>query len=78
VGVAVCHFVALEPVALEPGLLRKPGLLVDFDLILPVEGGVNQPIALAKIEKFFCWLKDQCGFRFGLVTADSFQATYLL
>jgi hypothetical protein len=31
-----------------------------------------------KIVQFLLWLRDNCGFRFGLVTADSFQSEHLL
>ena len=77
-GVAICHLADPSPACTESGQLRGHRLVVEYDFILNVVGGKNQPIALAKIESFLSWLKEKCGFRFGLVTADMFQSTLLL
>src|SRR5204863_3634633 len=40
--------------------------------------GRTRPICYDKILQFLLWLRDICGYRFGLVTADSFQSEHLL
>lgn len=49
-------------------------LVVEYDFILSIVAGASKPISLEKIQRFFTWLRDECGFRFGLVTADTFQS----
>jgi hypothetical protein len=50
-------------------------LIVEYDFILSIVAGKNRPISLEKIQKFIMWLRDECGYRFGLVTADTFQSS---
>lgn len=49
-------------------------LIVEYDFILSIVAGKNKPISLEKIQQFFMWLRDECGFKFGLVTADTYQS----
>jgi hypothetical protein len=53
-------------------------LVVEYDFILTLGPGRQRPICYDKIVEFICWLRDPCGFRFGLVTADSFQSQHML
>jgi hypothetical protein len=62
----------VEDPAAGAGLAFK--LVVEHDFILTIVGGRTRPIALKKIQCFLFWLKEKCGFQFGLVTADTFQS----
>lgn len=79
-GVAICHLADLAPSSSEMGSPgNKPlGLVVEYDFILTLAGGRTRPICYDKIERFFDWLRRPCGFRFALVTADSFQSEQML
>ncbi len=76
-GVSICHLVGNQ---LVEGLVKdgKPfseyRLIVEYDFILTIIGGDVKPISLEKIQNFFFWLRDKCGFRFGMVTADQYQS----
>lgn len=77
-GIAICHLVDPPSPPLGPGgepLLR---LIVEYDFILTLAPGKTRPICYDKILTFLGWLRDACGFRFGLVTADSFQSQHML
>jgi hypothetical protein len=76
-GVAICHRVGQLLVNdFRNGLpFSDYRLVVAYDFILTIVAGRRRPISLEKIQNFFFWLKDFCGFRFGLVTADQFQST---
>jgi hypothetical protein len=41
---------------------------------LTIIAGHEKPINMEKIQRFFFWLRDMCGYRFGKVTADMFQS----
>jgi len=75
-GVAVCHLVGAQ---LVDGLIKdgqafsEYRLIVEYDFILTITAGRTKPINLEKIQRFFFWLVERCGYRFGLVTADQFQ-----
>jgi LAGLIDADG-like domain/Intein splicing domain len=76
-GVAICHLAGAQ---LVEGLIRDGGvpfseyrLIVEYDFILTICAGQNKPINIEKIQRFFFWLRDMCGYRFGMVTADMFQ-----
>ena len=77
-GIAICHLA--EPIPANPDAGQLPGcrLVVEYDFILAITGGGERHISQTKIEEFFSWLKTRCGFRFGLITADSFQSEYIL
>ena len=77
-GLAMCHIVSAKEVN---NVIHKDGttfdewrLIVEFDLILPIASGKTKPINFEKIQKFIMWLRDRCGFQFGLITADQFQS----
>jgi hypothetical protein len=78
-GVAICHL-ADPPCYAEKGSPenRPFSLVVEYDFILTLAGGKTRPICYDKIMGFFDWLRNLCGFRFGLVTADSFQSEHML
>ena len=75
-GVAICHLAGSQ---LVEGLVRdgqpfsEYRLIVEYDFILTICAGQNKPINLEKIQRFFFWLHDMCGYQFGLITADMFQ-----
>ena len=52
--------------------------MVEYDFILTLGPGRTRPICFEKIMEFVCWLRDICGFRFGKVTADTFQSQHML
>ena len=76
-GVAICH---LSGNQLVDGLVKdgepfsEYRLIVEYDFILTICAGQNKPINLGKIQKFFFWLRDMCGYRFGMITADMYQS----
>jgi hypothetical protein len=76
-GLSICHLAGNQ---LVEGLVRdgqpfsEYRLIVEYDFILTICAGANKPINLEKIQKFFFWLKDMCGYQFGLVTADMFES----
>jgi len=75
-GLSICHLAGSQ---LVEGLVRdgepfaEYRLIVEYDFILTICAGQNKPINFSKIQKFFFWLRDMCGYRFGLITADQFQ-----
>lgn len=77
-GLAVCHLadpVHQGPTAVEAQTTR---LVVEYDFILTLRGGRIRPLCYNKIIQFLLWLQDRCGYRFELITADSFQSEHLL
>lgn len=76
-GIGICHLAGAQ---LVEGLVKdgepfaEYRLIVEYDFILTICAGQNKPINLGKIQKFFFWLRDMCGYRFGLITADMFQS----
>ncbi len=76
-GLSICHLVGNQ---LVEGLVRdgqpfsEYRLTVEYDFILTIIAGNVKHISLEKIQNFFFWLRDKCGFRFGLVTADQYQS----
>lgn len=76
-GLAVCHLGGNRRVegVVRGGLpFDEYRLLVEYDFILTITAGQSKPIHFDKINRFLFWLRDMCGFRFGLVTADWFQS----
>lgn len=75
-GVSVCHLAGTQ---LVDGLVKdgqpfqEYRLIVEYDFILTICAGNTKPINIGKIQKFFFWLRDMCGYQFGLITADMFQ-----
>jgi hypothetical protein len=76
-GVAICHLAGAQ---LVEGLVKdgqpfsEYRLIVEYDFILTICAGNTKPINLGKIQGFFYWLRDMCGYRFGLITADIWQS----
>lgn len=76
-GVAVCHLAGRQ---LIEGLIKDGEpyedyrLIVEYDFILTICAGNTKPINIEKIQKFFFWLRDMCGYRFGLITADMWNS----
>ena len=76
-GVGICHLAGSQ---LVEGLVKdgepfaEYRLVVEYDFILTICAGMNKPINIGKIQKFFFWLRDMCGYRFGLITADMWQS----
>lgn len=76
-GVAICHLVGNKRV---DGLVKSGVVyneyrqVVEYDFILAIVAGKTKPISLEKIQRFFFWLRQECGFKFGLITADTFQS----
>ncbi len=77
-GLAVCHLVDYASPPVGPGGLPLPRLIVEYDFILTLAPARNEKIYFEKIFQFICWLRDVCGFRFGRVTADSYQSHQML
>jgi len=76
-GLAICHLVGMQKVE---GLIKNGQiydeyrLIVEFDFILTITAGRTKPISLEKIQKFFFWLRGECGYHFGKITADTYQS----
>lgn len=76
-GLSICHLAGNQ---LVEGLVKNGEpfseyrLLVEYDFILTITAGQNKPINFGKIQSFFFWLRDMCGYQFGLITADQFQS----
>ncbi len=76
-GLAICHLAGAQ---LIEGLVKdgepfaEYRLVVEYDFILSIIAGPTKPINLEKIQRFFFWLRDMCGYRFGMVTADMYES----
>ncbi len=76
-GLSICHLVGgkrVEGVVRDGLPFDEYRLMVEYDFILTLTAGQTKPINFDKICRFFFWLRDMCGFRFGLITADMFQS----
>jgi hypothetical protein len=76
-GLSICHLVGhqrVEGLVKDGEPFEDYRLIVEYDFILTIIAGQTKTISFDKITKFFFWLRDMCGFRFGLVTADQFQS----
>lgn len=78
-GLAICHMIGWKEV--QDAVDRTTGsvfsehrLVVEYDFILTIVSGRVKPISFEKIQKFFIWLREKCGYNFGLITADTFQS----
>lgn len=78
-GLAICHLTG--GAYKVDGLQNEKGepfseyrLIVEYDFILTIVAGRTKPISLEKIQNFIFWLRDKCGYRFALVTADQYQS----
>jgi hypothetical protein len=76
-GLSICHRIGNQLITDvrdgEP--FQEYRLVVEYDFILTIVAGKLRPISFEKIQRFFFWLRDFCGFRFGLITADQWQST---
>ena len=75
-GLAICHVAGrknVEGLVKDGEPFSEYRLIVEYDFILTICAGQRQPINLGKIQKFFFWLRNVCGYRFGLITADMWQ-----
>ena len=76
-GVSICHLAGSQ---LVEGLVKdgepfsEYRLIVEYDFILTICAGANKPISIGKIQKLFFWLRNMCGYRFGLITADQWNS----
>lgn len=77
-GVSICHIAGRQ---LVQGLVKDGGVVfdeyrvvVEYDFILSIVAGKSKPISIMKVINFMYWLRDVCGFRFALITADQFQS----
>lgn len=76
-GVAICHLAGsqlVEGLVKEGQAFSEYRLIVEYNFILTICAGNTKPINIGKIQRFFFWLRDMCGYRFGLITADMFQS----
>ena len=76
-GLSICHLVGgkkVEGVIRDGQPFDEYRLTVEYDFILTITAGQVKPINFDKICRFFFWLRDYCGFRFGMISADWFQS----
>lgn len=76
-GVSICHLAGnrlVEGIVKDGKVFSEDRVIVEYDFILTISAGKTKPISIEKIQKFFFWLRNQCGYRFGLVTADQFNS----
>lgn len=89
-GIGICHIVGktkVEGLTFIPGKTVVEGknltsgevfeeyrVVVEYDFILSIIAGTQKPISIDKVIKFLFWLRDVCGFKFAVVTADQFQS----
>jgi hypothetical protein len=74
-GIAVCHLVSRSQPESRSAQYQ---LVVEYDFVLALVPGREPPIYLQKIVDFIFWLRDECGIRFGQITADQYQSEMLL
>lgn len=78
-GLAICHPVGRQLVQnlydpAKQALFSEYRLLVEYDFILGLTAGQSKPISFEKVQNFILWLRERCGFRFGGITADTWQS----
>jgi hypothetical protein len=76
-GVSICHLAGnklVEGLVKDGKIFSEDRVIVEYDFILTISAGKTKPISIEKIQKFFFWLRNQCGYHFGLVTADQFNS----
>jgi hypothetical protein len=76
-GLSICHISArrkTEQVGADGKPFAEYKIAVEYDFILSIVPGTVKPISYEKIQKFFFWLRDKCGYSFALITADQFQS----
>lgn len=76
-GLAVCHLAGNQ---LVTGLVQdgepyeEYRLIVEYDFIFTIVAGQTKDINFEKVLRFFFWLRDTCGYRFGTISADMYQS----
>lgn len=76
-GLSICHLTGnklIENLLQEGKPFEEYRLMVEFDFIFGIKAGKYKNISLVKITDFFIWLRDMCGFQFGLITADQYNS----
>lgn len=76
-GLGICHLVGhqlVEGIIKDGQPFSEYRLVVEYDFLLTIVAGETKPINLEKIQRFIFWLRDWCGYRFGMITADQFQS----
>ena len=78
-GLAICHPVGVTKVegvwdAENGRAFDQYRVCVEYDFILTIGAGRAKPISFEKIQNFFIWLRNYCGFQFAQVSADTFQS----
>jgi len=75
-GVSICHLLGRQLVEDQKlgEVFKEYRLIVEYDFVLTIIAGQRKPISIGKIFNFFFWLRDKCGFHFGLITADQWQS----
>lgn len=75
-GVSICHLAGQQLIRdIRDGQpYDEYRLIVEYDFILTIVSGQRRPISIEKIQRFFFWLRSECNYNFGLVTADMFQS----
>jgi len=78
-GIAISHLVGTQLIenTIRPGDVMPYSeyrLIVEYDFILTVIAGQVKPISLEKVQNFLIWLRDECGYNFGLITYDQYQS----
>lgn len=77
-GVAVCHVVGQKRVqgvydTASGQVFDQYRPIVAYDFLLGITAGNTKPISLKKIQDFLFWLRDFCGYTFGMISADTYQ-----
>lgn len=78
-GVSICHEADTREIGglynVKTGkLFSEQRPIAEYDLVLSIVAGTAKPISFEKIQNLFFWLRERCGYRFGLITADTFQS----
>jgi hypothetical protein len=79
-GVAICHPVGKVEVSnvFKPEipfqLFSEYRVVAEYDFILAIVSGKTKPISFEKVLRFFFWLRERCGFRFEMISADQYQS----
>jgi len=79
-GLSICHVAGRKLVdglydASSGKVFSQYRPIIEYDFILAIVPGEQKEISLIKIQNFLFWLRDRCGYPFGIVTADSFQSS---
>jgi len=76
-GLAVAHIVGkrkINTLVVDGKPFSEYRIVIEYDFILTLTAGKVKPINYEKIFKFFFWLRNKCGYRFGKITGDQFQS----